>query len=214
MNPDHWVVTFYLSVAVTFMAVFVWLAVRAINRRERWAKRSLAAMFSMPVLYLASWPAMDWLDSHGLVPDAMMSMIAIVYYPAGMTVNSDAAPGWMRDGMIWYLGLWGRDLPMTIILPTLGIAFAAFCVWLTVRTVNRRERWAKRTVVVLPILLLVGYLASIGPVAACLLGHEGMTDVFLSAYRPIIFCMGKSEVILNVVNWYLGIWTNGAVQIS
>jgi len=26
----------------------------------------------------------------------------------------------------------------------IGIAFAAFCVWLAVRIVNRRERWAKR----------------------------------------------------------------------
>jgi len=28
---------------------------------------------------------------------------------------------------------------MTMILPTLAVAFAAFCVWLTVRIVNRRE---------------------------------------------------------------------------
>ena len=32
---------------------------------------------------------------------------------------------------------------MTILLPVLAIAFAAVCVWLTVRVVNRRERWAK-----------------------------------------------------------------------
>ena len=31
---------------------------------------------------------------------------------------------------------------MKLILPVLAIAFAAFCVWLTVRIVNRRERWA------------------------------------------------------------------------
>ena len=31
---------------------------------------------------------------------------------------------------------------MTIHLSTLAIAFAAFCVWLTVRIVNRRELWA------------------------------------------------------------------------
>jgi len=28
------------------------------------------------------------------------------------------------------------------IVPSVGIAFAAFCIWLTVRIVNRRERWA------------------------------------------------------------------------
>ncbi|MBI3860989.1 MAG: hypothetical protein HY290_03755 [Planctomycetia bacterium] len=34
---------------------------------------------------------------------------------------------------------------MTLLLPTLAVAFAAFCVWLTVRIVNRKERWAKWT---------------------------------------------------------------------
>jgi hypothetical protein len=34
---------------------------------------------------------------------------------------------------------------MTLILPALAVVFAAFCVWLVVRIVNRRERWAKWT---------------------------------------------------------------------
>jgi hypothetical protein len=48
-----------------------------------------------------------------------------------------------------------------ILLQALTVAFAAFCVWLTVRIVNRRERWAKWTlaaVVVLPVF----YVASFG----------------------------------------------------
>jgi hypothetical protein len=52
---------------------------------------------------------------------------------------------------------------MTILLPALAAAFAAFCVWLGVRIFNRRERWAKWTlvnVVGLPVL----YVASLGPV--------------------------------------------------
>lgn len=32
---------------------------------------------------------------------------------------------------------------MTLVLPALSVTFAAICVWLTVRIVNRRERWAK-----------------------------------------------------------------------
>ena len=35
------------------------------------------------------------------------------------------------------------------ILAALGVAFAAFCVWLTVRIINRRERWAKWTLAVM-----------------------------------------------------------------
>ncbi|HEY3965188.1 MAG TPA: hypothetical protein VGM05_11605 [Planctomycetaceae bacterium] len=52
---------------------------------------------------------------------------------------------------------------MTILLPVLAVVFAAFCVWLTVRIVNRRERWAKWTLagaVGVPVL----YVASFGPI--------------------------------------------------
>jgi hypothetical protein len=31
---------------------------------------------------------------------------------------------------------------MTIVLPALAVAFAAFCVWQGFRTINRREWWA------------------------------------------------------------------------
>ena len=51
---------------------------------------------------------------------------------------------------------------MPIALSIFGIAFAALCIWLTVRIVNRRERWAKwtlATAVGLPLL----YVASFGP---------------------------------------------------
>jgi hypothetical protein len=32
---------------------------------------------------------------------------------------------------------------MLIVLSAIGVAFAAFWVWLAVRIINRRERWAK-----------------------------------------------------------------------
>jgi hypothetical protein len=47
---------------------------------------------------------------------------------------------------------------MTIALPALAVAFAAFCVWLAVRIVNRRERWAKWTLAV--VLLYAAYFAA------------------------------------------------------
>ena len=52
---------------------------------------------------------------------------------------------------------------MDIVLPALVVAFAAFCVWLTVRIVNRRERWAKQTLAAVVGLPAV-YIASFGPV--------------------------------------------------
>src|SRR5258707_10714891 len=58
---------------------------------------------------------------------------------------------------------------MEILIPALAVAFTAFCVWLAVRIVNRKERWAKWTLAVtlsLPILYVVGF----GP--ACWLASE------------------------------------------
>jgi hypothetical protein len=45
---------------------------------------------------------------------------------------------------------------MDLATPMFGVAFAAFCVWLTVRIVNRRERWAIRLAIVVGALLPVG----------------------------------------------------------
>jgi type VI protein secretion system component VasK len=46
---------------------------------------------------------------------------------------------------------------MAIVLLALSVAFAAFCVWLVVRIINRRERWAKWT---LAGALIVGCLVA------------------------------------------------------
>jgi hypothetical protein len=42
---------------------------------------------------------------------------------------------------------------MNVLFPALAVAFSAFCVWLAVRIVNRRERWAKWTGVGLIVVL-------------------------------------------------------------
>jgi O-antigen/teichoic acid export membrane protein len=40
--------------------------------------------------------------------------------------------------VLWGIHLFGFP---AIIIPALSVAFAAFCVWLTVRIIKRRERW-------------------------------------------------------------------------
>jgi hypothetical protein len=63
---------------------------------------------------------------------------------------------------------------MSIVLPALAVAFAAFCIRLTVRIINRRERWAKWTlaaVVCAPVL----YVASFGP--ACWISSHTLDRV-------------------------------------
>ena len=52
---------------------------------------------------------------------------------------------------------------MTILFASLGVAFAGFCVWLGVRIVNRRERWAKWTLAAVIVGLPVLYVLSFGP---------------------------------------------------
>jgi uncharacterized membrane protein YedE/YeeE len=57
----------------------------------------------------------------------------------------------------------GYNRGMVIFIGTLSVAFAAACIWLTVRIVNRRERWAKcalaGTIIGVPVL----YVLSFGP---------------------------------------------------
>jgi hypothetical protein len=74
---------------------------------------------------------------------------------------------------------------MSIVLPALAIAFAASCVWLAVRIVNRRERWAKwtaaGTLVGIPLL----YVLSFGP--ACRLAAEQFVspEALGDLYEPL-----------------------------
>jgi hypothetical protein len=48
------------------------------------------------------------------------------------------------------------------ILARVGLAVAAFSIWLTIRIFNRRERWAKRTAAVL-VAVPILYVLSFGP---------------------------------------------------
>ena len=54
--------TFLVLVSV-YVAVLIWLTVRIVNRRERWAKRSLAGMLAAPVIYVGSFGPACWLTS-------------------------------------------------------------------------------------------------------------------------------------------------------
>jgi len=74
---------------------------------------------------------------------------------------------------------------MNILLAVLAAAFAAFCVWLIVRIVNRRERWAKwmlATMLLLPVL----YVTSFGP--ACWISSrlQPSGTIVSTVYSPVI----------------------------
>ncbi len=75
---------------------------------------------------------------------------------------------------------------MTIILPTLAVSFAAFCVWLAVRIINRRERWAKWTLAAL-VGIPVLYVASFGPACWIYLrnSNDQRHETLAAIYRPM-----------------------------
>jgi hypothetical protein len=87
---------------------------------------------------------------------------------------------------------------MAIVVAALGIAFAAFCIWLTVRIVNRRERWAKWTlaaVVGLPVLYVLG----LGP--ACWISSrlQPSGKVVSAIYSPVIATMWQGPYVVQGV---------------
>jgi hypothetical protein len=108
---------------------------------------------------------------------------------------------------------------MSIVLPALAVAFAAFCVWLGVRIYNRRERWAKWTAAGLVAVVVLVYPLSIGP--ACWIVAKpaprnigGGTDSFSGCrvwigYWPIGWLSesGKKESYRGkALSWYTCLW--------
>ncbi len=95
------------------------------------------------------------------------------------------------------------------ILPALGVVFAAFVVWLTVRIVNRRERWAKRTALAF-VVVLVLYPLSMGP-AYWITGRTAWTDLWTwypvcaVAYWPVWEVARHSAMLGDAVEWYVAL---------
>jgi hypothetical protein len=96
---------------------------------------------------------------------------------------------------------------MAIALAIVGVAFAAFCVWLTVRIINRRERCAKWTAVGLALVL--AYPLSFGPACwLCEYGLLGQKTAWV-AYRPLTWlaCLGPLRAGKGAEIWtQAGMW--------
>jgi hypothetical protein len=91
---------------------------------------------------------------------------------------------------------------MSIILPALVAAFGALCVWLTVRVVNRRERWAKWT-----LAIIVGvpamYVAGFGPASwACDKLPLPIDEEVCALYRPLSRLAVKREGPAGHTLWW------------
>lgn len=98
---------------------------------------------------------------------------------------------------------------MSILVPVLAFAF---CIWLTVRIINRREHWAKRTLETVVLALPVLYVLSFGP--ACwwftspshknAVGLPGAPKYYASGYYwPIGWLSAKGPTPLtHALAWY------------
>ncbi|MSR56962.1 MAG: hypothetical protein EXS05_04740 [Planctomycetaceae bacterium] len=101
---------------------------------------------------------------------------------------------------------------MTIVLPALAMSAAAFAIWLTVRIINRRERWTKWTAV-LVVVAILGYPLSVGP--ACWfssqtgIGARAVTVLYvplLSAIDELTFPTIAWEPAWRIANDYMGLF--------
>lgn len=100
--------TFLLPIlAVAFTALCVWLAVRIINRRERWAKWTLAAVVALPVLYVASFGPACWLASQQVNPNHqnIKANHALVIYCPLATAIRDAPYSQIGRLLMWWMTL-------------------------------------------------------------------------------------------------------------
>lgn len=100
---------------------------------------------------------------------------------------------------------------MTIVVSALGVTFAAFCVWLVVRIVNRREQWAKWTLAAILFTGLVVYPLSFGPVVWLYDRHmlpDGIDDeTLICAYRPLEqLALHGPNPVRRAIGWYERVW--------
>ena len=99
---------------------------------------------------------------------------------------------------------------MEFLLAAIGMSFAAFYVWLSVRIFNRRERWAKRTAVGIVIAVLVTYPLSFGPAHWYLNSRPLQFHKLHSVagfYRPLRWVAASSRVLERSVLWYADLWS-------
>jgi hypothetical protein len=78
-----------LIFGVSLVAFAIWLTVRIVNNRERWAKRTMLGMAAVVIGYPASFGPACWIADREIIPK---SLIRNLYEPLGTVVVSCPSP--------------------------------------------------------------------------------------------------------------------------
>ena len=102
-----------------------------------------------------------------------------------------------------------------LIWAALGVVFAAFCIWLVVRLINRRERWAKRTMMWLAVALTLYFLSS-GPAVWIFVHYlpKSVAPVLTEVYFPFGALAQLSPTFENFGIWYMHLWVSQDDQLK
>ena len=102
-EPDPLTTSIIAALAIAFAAFCVWLTVRIVNRRERWAKWMLAASLALAAAYPLSIGPLQWLDQRSPLPGWADKPIEIIYAPLSWTTQRSEVANAAID---WYIDLW------------------------------------------------------------------------------------------------------------
>jgi len=98
---------------------------------------------------------------------------------------------------------------MALALSIFGVGFAAFCVWLTVRIVNRRKKPGKAFWATVVVVMMMLYPLSVGP-AEWMQRHDWIPAAGMTAlkrfYIPLAWLETHSEKFGRAMFWYEQLW--------
>jgi hypothetical protein len=91
-------------------------------------------------------------------------------------------------------------------------SYAAFCIWLAVRFINRRERWVKRSLIAVGFLTILLYPWTWGPAIFVVerLGTPPWAVTAMEVYRPLIPIVtrwGRARILRPYIiysDWWIG----------
>ena len=103
----------------------------------------------------------------------------------------------------------GFILVSAVLVAVLGLWFATFCIWLTVRIIDRQEPWTKRLAAGLAAFLVI-YVLSFGPMARLEFRGDlpkSLKPALEAVYLPIILALNFGpQWIRSPIISYLRFW--------